>query len=293
LQLALGGAEAACPCDVSKTNFFKPELTGANVSHTSVCEAVDATVFSNDKTSLVYCKRPLSSRLLADLQHLTVFGVKNKQKNLGRATKFWMGGKGVVTPLHYDNCHSVIVQCVGRKRVLTIPHEDGHLVYPKSLNTGLDTSWVDLGGWLQGSVDERERFPDVQHARISECVLLPGDTLYIPPCVWHYTEALEGNISVLQPFDMIVAEQRALSRPWLNPGWGFDIRPEIRRSGRNKDETDQRGSAAVHTTPSTSFNEEDGLIEAEEHTHINDDHDDDHERSYCRSCTANTYCRIS
>lgn len=47
-----------------------------------------------------------------------------------------VGGAGIVTPLHYDNCHSVIVQTVGRKRVLTIPLEHGRFVYPKSAATG-------------------------------------------------------------------------------------------------------------------------------------------------------------
>jgi hypothetical protein len=53
-----------------------------------------------------------------------------------------------------------------------------------------------------------------------ECTLTPGDVLYIPPCWWHLVEALEGNISVLLPFDLTVAEQRVMRRPWTEASWG-------------------------------------------------------------------------
>ena len=37
--------------------------------------------------------------------------------------------------------------------------------------------------------------------------------IYIPPSWWHHIEALDGNVSMLLPFDMSRAEQVALIIP--------------------------------------------------------------------------------
>lgn len=237
LERVLGGADAPCPCDVNTSSNFRPEDMGRNMAKLTVGQALDETMFSTPPTDVqaptkrVYCKRPLNVLMNADLVHIESFGPAPRNARLGTETKFWMGMSGNVTPLHYDNCHSAIVQVAGRKRVLTIPLADGALIYPKSVNTGLDTSWVDLVLWLSdaspASDEERRRFPDVVDARISECVLHPGDVMYIPPCCWHLVQALDNNISVLQPFDMTRKEQSDMPRPWLHPDWGFDTRPGL------------------------------------------------------------------
>ena len=50
--------------------------------------------------------------------------------------------------------------------------------------------------------------------------------IYIPPSWWHHIEALDGNVSMLLPFDMSRAEQVALPRPWTMPDWGAATDPE-------------------------------------------------------------------
>lgn len=61
----------------------------------------------------MYCKLSLSAALSADMGTLPK-GVFGQPKTLGPSvageTTFWMGSQGVVTPLHFDHCHTVIAQ---------------------------------------------------------------------------------------------------------------------------------------------------------------------------------------
>lgn len=159
--------------------------------------------------------------------------------------------------------------------MIVSPLRDSHHLYPFSVADGAPrTSRVDLHAWLAGDVEQKSLYPDVARAQLLECILEPGDMVYIPPgslprpgscpyrrttvssrrdipCThphmeppsraqdltlhtweraflhhmpnagwWHHVEALEGNCSVLLPFDMTEAEQRALPRPWALPDWG-------------------------------------------------------------------------
>ena len=108
-----------------------------------------------------------------------------------------MGSGGVVTPLHFDHCHTVISQVVGRKRVIVSPLDDSEHLYPRSVADGAPrTSRIDLGAWLRGDATQRALYPDVARARLYETELTPGDLVYIPPGWWHYVEALEYSCSV-------------------------------------------------------------------------------------------------
>ena len=112
-------------------------------------------------------------------------------------------------------------QVHGRKRVTVCPPRDSAHLYPFSVADGAPrTSRVDLWGWNRGDAAERQRFPDVARATQLECELAPGDVVYIPPAWWHHVEALDGNVSVLLPFDMTAAEQQELPRPWTTAAWG-------------------------------------------------------------------------
>lgn len=43
---------------------------------------------------------------------------------------------------------------------------------------------------------ESSRFPGLQTLAFQDCVLEPGQTLYIPPKHWHYVKSLDISFSV-------------------------------------------------------------------------------------------------
>ncbi len=101
----------------------------------------------------------------------------------------WFGPKGTVSPLHFDPKHNLLAQVVGCKYIkLYAPDQTQHL-YPAS---GLlsNTSQVDVE-----NVDNN-KFPNFKDAKCTECILAPGDLLYIPPKYWHYVRSLDVSFSV-------------------------------------------------------------------------------------------------
>ncbi|CAO3565918.1 unnamed protein product [Mortierella alpina] len=44
--------------------------------------------------------------------------------------RIWISLAGATTPLHYDRCHGILIQLVGRKRFVVFSHEDTNALYP-------------------------------------------------------------------------------------------------------------------------------------------------------------------
>ena len=207
-------AEARAPTD------------GATVSVSScLSQTLDASTAHASGPPMM-SKLPLTAEVLADLGSVpgSIFGAPAVA--VAGETRLWISSRGSVTPLHFDHCHSVICQIVGRKKLTCFAPCDSACLYPFSLADGnVRTSRVDLWAWRFGSAEargqERHKHPNVASAMPLEQVLCPGDVAYIPPGWWHHVETLEeGSISVLLPFDLNGAEQRSMDRPWTRPGWG-------------------------------------------------------------------------
>lgn len=87
---------------------------------------------------------------------------------------------------HYDVMDNLLAQVTGRKRVVLYSPQDAlHLYLSGDKSEVLDIDSPDLG-----------RFPEFVKARRFECVLEPGDLLFIPALWFHNTLALQFGIGV-------------------------------------------------------------------------------------------------
>lgn len=101
----------------------------------------------------------------------------------GRDGFFWMGPKGTLTPLHHDLTNNLLVQVLGRKKVRLIPPYE----LPRVRNhvhcfSEINTEELRAGG--PGLPDQLE------------CVIGPGEAIFLPVGWWHHVEALDVSISM-------------------------------------------------------------------------------------------------
>lgn len=102
----------------------------------------------------------------------------------------WFGPKGTVSPLHFDPKHNLLCQIAGTKKIILYPEKDSQYLYPHENNLLFNTSRVDVEN------PDHDTFPEFKKATKKECLLQPGDVLYIPPKYWHHVRALDNSFSV-------------------------------------------------------------------------------------------------
>lgn len=108
-----------------------------------------------------------------------------------RGAHLWVGGPGIVTPLHYDPVHNYYVQAYGQKRILLYDPEDLEGLYPFPMaSPSPHISHVDP------EAPDGVRYPAFAALVAWEVVLEPGDVLVLPAFWWHHVRSLERSISI-------------------------------------------------------------------------------------------------
>lgn len=101
----------------------------------------------------------------------------------------WVGPAGTVSPVHTDPYHNLLCQGLGHKYVRLYAAKETKNLYPRS-GALCNNSHANLDHL------DRDAHPLVESAPFWQCILAPGETLYIPRHFWHYVRSLEPSISV-------------------------------------------------------------------------------------------------
>lgn len=109
-------------------------------------------------------------------------------KNTADLVNLWIGSAGTGTKLHFDSADNILVQLVGRKKILLIDPKQNHLLYQSA--PGANVSPVDVEN------PDYKKFPRFREARAMAIHLEPGDALYMPAQYWHWVRAMSSSISI-------------------------------------------------------------------------------------------------
>ncbi len=103
--------------------------------------------------------------------------------------RFWIGPAGTVTPLHCDYDDNMFAQIWGTKRIFLSPPHHDEFLYPREANAILHGSPFDP------EAPDFDKFPLARHATMIECVVNPGELLYVPAGWYHQVRALTFSLS--------------------------------------------------------------------------------------------------
>jgi hypothetical protein len=104
--------------------------------------------------------------------------------------RFWLGPAGTVTPLHCDYDDNIFAQIWGSKRIFLAPPHHDEFLYPSEANPML------YGSPFNPEAPDFEKFPLARQASMVECIVNPGDLLYVPAGWYHQVRSLAFSLSV-------------------------------------------------------------------------------------------------
>jgi hypothetical protein len=107
-------------------------------------------------------------------------------------TNVWIFADANVSALHFDLPHNLNTVLRGEKDVVLFHPRETKNLYPSSAlgSSGPQNSRVDLDRIDDG------RFPRVRDARYWQATVREGETLYIPPCHWHFVRSRGESVAV-------------------------------------------------------------------------------------------------
>jgi hypothetical protein len=108
---------------------------------------------------------------------------------LGKMGFMFFGARDIKVRVHQDMDMSnvMLTQFYGRKKVVLIAPQYSRLLYKLPFNTH---SLVDL------DKPDYDKFPGLRYVETYECILEPGDALFMPSGYWHYITYIDAGFSV-------------------------------------------------------------------------------------------------
>ena len=103
--------------------------------------------------------------------------------------RFWLGPAGTVTPLHCDYDDNIFAQVWGSKRIFLAPPHHDVFLYPKEANGIL------VGSPFDPEAPDFARYPLARQAALVDCIVAPGEMLYVPAGWYHQVRALTFSLS--------------------------------------------------------------------------------------------------
>jgi hypothetical protein len=108
----------------------------------------------------------------------------------------WLGTAGTVTSLHFDSYDNLLVQVAGFKYVRLYAPSETPKLYVTKRGRGKSTSAQGNISRIRVEEPDFEQFPLSEHAVYTECIMAPGDMLFIPENHWHYCRGLTTSFSI-------------------------------------------------------------------------------------------------
>ncbi|MGV7207725.1 cupin-like domain-containing protein [Oxalobacteraceae bacterium A2-2] len=103
--------------------------------------------------------------------------------------RFWVGPEGTCTPLHCDYDDNIFAQVWGTKRIWLAPAHHDEYLYTWQANSLL------YGSHFNPEAPDYDKYPLARQAALIECVVQPGDMLYVPAGWYHQVNALTFSLS--------------------------------------------------------------------------------------------------
>lgn len=128
-------------------------------------------------------KRPALQPLLDDIGSLPPYLDRGQ---LPQQALLWIGGDGVITPMHHDTVQLLHTQIHGRKRWLMV----------SPLQTPLVQNHIGVFSRLRMEAPHLGRYPLPPDLRVIDIVVEPGETLFVPVGWWHHVRTLGPNVSL-------------------------------------------------------------------------------------------------
>lgn len=149
----------------------------------------------------------------------------------------FVGGKGLLTPLHYDYYHNAVVQIRGRKQWTLFSPEDGEHLYPTTKRHSHCSQIFDID-----DVDH-EAFPLFRRATPHPLVLEAGDVLLLPKLWWHTVRTLETSLGVHFWFGEKSHYRRRIASSLAMPGIPWVIASRLVRANNDLRRRRRQGGA--------------------------------------------------
>lgn len=103
--------------------------------------------------------------------------------------RFWLGPAGTMTPLHCDYDDNIFAQIWGTKRIFLSPPHHHEFLYATEANALL------FGSPFNPEMPDFDRYPLARQATLIECIVNPGELLYVPAGWYHQVRALTCSLS--------------------------------------------------------------------------------------------------